>query len=325
MSDQGAMVLGRRGKILNIALFAEDFSLNGAQYIDMPPDASVLVVNSHTKRSLSGHQLVEYTRNRFAYSVALHVLRSVAENLGLAPEVAAKLDRLSRLTPETLGGGKALYGMLQEIPEEMSLDELRARYAPPDLDGAYDRYFGTVPEEQRPTRIRLRGPLAFGMAESERARRFAELAAQGDSVGMGRLMTWGHDGDRLVAGDGSRYSCDLSDQALDEMKRSGLDITRCPGAYGASSPVLDLLVDRALSARALGACLTGAGIAGAVLVLYRRSDSGRIADALRECLGSEEYRRRGGRVAPLTETELREAVVENHSTAGAGELKPITN
>ena len=320
MSDQGAMVLGRRGKVLNIALFAEDFSLNGARYIDIPTDVAVLIANSHTKRSLSGSQLVEYTRNRFAYSVAMHVLRRVAADLGLATEAVAGLDRLSRLTPTNLGGREALYGMLREIPEEISLEELRTRYAPPDLEATYERYFGTVPEEQRPTRIRLRGPLAFGMAESERARQFAVLAAQGDWAGMGELMTLGHDGDRVVAGDGSPYACDLSDRALDDMRRSGLDITRSPGAYGASSPVLDLLVDRALSAGALGACLTGAGIAGAVLALCRRADSGRVADALRQCLDSEEYRRRGGRAESLTETELREAVVENHSTAGAGEL-----
>ncbi len=323
MSDQGAMVLGRRGKLLNIALFAEDFSLNGAAYVDMPPDGVVLVANSHTKRSLSGSQLVEYTRNRFAYSVAMHVVRKVAEELGMAPELSARLDRLSRLTPEHLGGREALFDMLKQIPEELSLEEMRTRYAPPDFDGTYERYFGAVPEEQRPTRIRLRGPLAFGMAESERARRFAELAAQGDLAGMGKVMTVGHDGDRLLFPDGSRYACDLSDRALDEMQRSGMDLAFCPGAYGASSPVLDLLVDRALSAGALGACLTGAGIAGAVLALCRRSDSERVAQVLRECLGSEEYRNRGGRTEPLTEAELREVVVENDSPAGAGELRPI--
>jgi galactokinase len=321
MSDQGAMLLGRRGKMLNIALFSDDFSLNTAKYTDLPLDSSVLVVNSHTKRSLSGSQLVEYTRNRFAYSVAMHVLRRVAAELGFASETVAGLDRLSRLAPENLGGREGLYGILKEIPEEMSLPEMKARYAPPDFDEAYERYFGTVPEELRPARIRLRGPLAFGMAESERARRFAELAAEGNLEEMGELMNIGHNGDRVVTADGNRYSSDLSDQALEEMQHSGLDIARCPGAYGASSPVLDLLVDRALSAGALGACLTGAGIAGAVLVLCRKADTEKVAQGLRDCLVSEEYRRRGGRAELFTESELREAVVVNQSVEGAGELR----
>ena len=324
MSDQGAMVLGRRGKALNIALFAEDFSLDGVRYVDLPVDAVILVVNSHTKRSLSGNQLVEYTRNRFAYSVAMHVLRRAALDSGLGGDLVAGLDRLSRITPERLGGNGTLYSLLKEIPEEMSLDEMRERYAPPDFDAAYERYFGAVPEDQRPTRIGLRGPLAFGIAESERARRFAVLAAAGDLVGMGQLMNAGHDGDRVLARDGSRYNCALPDSILEEMQRSDYPIELCPGAYGASSPVLDLLVDRALDAGALGACLTGAGIAGAVIALCQHENSGTVTDALRECLASEEYRRRGGRAEPLTETELREAVVANQSTAGAGELR-ITN
>lgn len=325
MSDQGAMVLGQRDKLLNIALFAEEFSLDGARYIDIQPDMTVLVVNSHTKRSLSGSQLVEYTRNRFAYSVAMHVLRRVALDLGLTPECVARFDRLSHITPVTLGGNGALYRLLKRIPEEMSLEEMRARYAPPDFDAAYERYFGTVPADLRPSRIRLRGPLAFGIAESERARRFAEVAAKGDLEGMGKLMNAGHDGDRVVDRDGNRYHCDLSDQALDEMQRADLPVELCPGAYGASSPVLDLLVDRALAAGALGACLTGAGIAGAVLALCRRDDWEQVADALRQCLGSDECRHRGGRIAPLTEMELRQSVVVNRSTAGAGEFKAMDN
>jgi hypothetical protein len=209
-------------------------------------------VNSHTRRSLSGNQLVEYTRNRFAYSVAMHVLRRAALDFGLSPETVAGLDRLSRLTPENLGGLGTIYGLLREIPEEMSLDEMRAKYAPPDFDAAYERYFGTVPEAQRPSRIRLRGPLAFGIAESVRARQFAECAGEGDLGRMGELMNAGHDGDRIVAPDGSRHKCDLSDAALGEMRHSQYPIELCPGTYGASSPVLDLLVDRALSAGALG-------------------------------------------------------------------------
>jgi len=321
MSDQGAMILGRRGKILNAALFSEDFSLAGNRYVDLPEEAVILVANSHTRRSLSGKQLVEYTRNRFAYSVAMHVLRSTALELGWPPGRVASLDRLSRLTPEYLGGTGLLYGLLKQIPLEMSLDDMRSRYAPPGFDEAYERYFGTVPEEERPARIRLRGPLAFGMAESERGRRFADLAFGGDIAGMGALMTTGHDGDRVVTGEGHAYACDLSDRALDMMQAASLPLERCSGAYGASSPVLDLFVDRALGAGALGACLTGAGIAGAVIALCSPEDSDSVSEALRDCLCSDEYRRRGGRAEPLTEGELRNAVVVNRSTAGAGELK----
>ena len=320
MSDQGAMVLGRRGQMLHVALFAEDFSLDTARYIDFPQDAAVLVVNSHTRRSLSGPQLVEYTRNRFAYSVAMHVVRCAAADLGLDPEMVAGMDRLSRITPELLGQKGMLYRLLAQVPEEMALDEMRSRYAPPDFDGAYERYFGGVPEECRPERIRLRGPLAFGIAESERARRFAAAVEAGNLARMGELMNAGHDGDR-VSGMTGYYPCDVSDRALAGRLSEDAPVEMWAGCYGASSPVLDLLVDRAREAGALGACLTGAGIAGTVLALTTREEAENVAQALRECLESDEYRRRGGRRDELTEKELQDAVVVNRSTAGSGELK----
>ncbi|MBW7863937.1 MAG: hypothetical protein GX580_00175 [Candidatus Hydrogenedens sp.] len=321
MSDQGAMILGRAGHVLNVALFAEDFSLDGARWLPWPEDWDVLVVNSHTRRSLSGAQLVDYTRNRFAYSMAMHVLRRELRGLGMAEDVVRGMDRLSRITPDRLGGLDALYALLRGMPESLTLDELRSRYAPPDLDEAYLRYFGGVDPALRPDTIRLRGPLAFGVAESERARVFAGAVAARDAETVGRLMSLGHDGDR-VRSCGAEFRPDLDDGALDRMAAARLPIEYCPGAYGASSPVLDFLVDGALEAGALGACLTGAGIAGAVLALCRNADTARVARRMRECLASSAYRDCGGRREPLTDAELDTAVVVNRGTAGAGEILP---
>lgn len=320
MSDQGAMILGRAGHVLNVALFAEDFSLDGARWIPWPEDWDVLVVNSHTRRSLSGAQLVDYTRNRFAYSMAMHVLRRELRGLGMAEQDILGMDRLSRITPDRLGGLDALYALLRGMPESVTLDELRRRYDPPDLDEAYLRYFGGVDPALRPDRIRLRGPLLFGVAESERARAFAGAVAARDAETVGGLMSLGHDGDRVCGAGGAPYLCDTGDGALDRMAAARLPVDRCPGAYGASSPVLDFLVDGALEAGALGACLTGAGIAGAVLALTRRADTAHVARRMREKLSSSEYRGRGGRPVPFSEEELDAAVVVNRGTAEAGEI-----
>lgn len=322
MSDQGAMILGQRGRLLNAALFAEDFSLNDAGHHDWPEGWEVLVVNSHTRRALSGAQLVDYTRNRFAYSMAMHVLRRGMLEMGVAPERVQTMDRLSRITPDAFGGVPELYALLAAVPEEISLDALAERYDPPAMGEAYEKYFGAVDPSLRPTHIRLRGPLAFGLAESERALAFPEFLQRDDAAGAGRLMSVGHDGDRVCDAEGRPHSCDLSDAALARMAGAGAPLADCPGAYGASSPVLDFLVDGALEAGALGACLTGAGIAGAVLVLCRDRDHGRIAGALRDRLASRAYRERGGRQEPLTPAELEAAVAVNRSTAGACEILP---
>ncbi len=322
MSDQGAMILGRRGSLLNAALFAEDFSLKDAAHHDWPEGWRVLVVNSHTRRALSGAQLVDYTRNRFAYSMAMHVLRRAMLETGVPPERVLAMDRLSRITPGAFGGVPGLCALLAAVPEEISLDELAERYDPPAMTETYEKYFGAVDPALRPRRIRLRGPLAFGLAESERARVFPGFLERDDAEGAGHLMSTGHDGDRVCDAHGGPYTCDLSDGALARLAETETPLSECPGAYGASSPVLDFLVDGAIEAGALGACLTGAGIAGAVLVLCREKEEGRIAEALRNRLASADYRERGGRETPLTPSELAAAVVVNRSTAGACEIVP---
>ena len=113
---------------------------------------------------------------------------------------------------------------------------------------------------------------------------------------------------------------DDEDSVLDRLAADGLPIERCPGAYGASSPALDALVDAARDAGALGASLTGAGIAGAVLALCRAEDADRVAEAVRDRLAAPDYPERANRDAPLTDAEITEAVVVNHPTASACEI-----
>ena len=323
ISDQSAMILGGRDELVNAALLSSDLDTSTARRAQFPDELRVLVINSHTERSLSGAQLVEYTRNRFAYSLAMAIIRQEMKAQGVDETLLAHADRLAHLSPmffEELGGASFLYRLLQRIPDEIDLDELRARYDLPELDAAYEQYFGTAPPELRPTRIGLRGPLLFGIAESERARLFIEVLQQGNFARTGRLMSAGHDGDRRVRRDGTAFSFDCSHDALEQAIVRGTPIELLPGAYGASSPVLDTLVDTALDAGALGASLTGAGIAGAVLALCRREDVDGVASAVRERLASEDYARIAKWDAPLAQDQLEEAVIENHAPAAAGEL-----
>jgi len=321
MSDQTAILMGRPEQVLHLALFAEDFHLHNARYYPFPRDLALLVINSHTKRNLSGAQRVQYSLNRFAYSMAITVLQAELLRAGWDTETVACLDRLSRLTPEILGGPARTYKLLRNIPETIDLDALRERYAPPDLDEAYARYFdGLLPEEQ-PRQIPLRGPLLFGIAESERARLFPELL-QEDYAQAGTLMCIGHDGDRIRGRDGASFQIKVDDAALNALARENTPLAHCPGCYGASSPALDALVDAALDGGALGASLTGAGLAGAVIALCRMEDTEQVAEAVQRCLRSSAYARTAARPTPLTATEARQAVIVNHAVAGACELLP---
>jgi galactokinase len=167
----------------------------------------------------------------------------------------------------------------------------------------------------------LRGPLLFGIAESERARLFPDAIEAGDFDAAGRLMSVGHDGDRRVRADGSTMRCPVDDEAIDRLIGSGARIELFPGAYGASTPALDALVDAALDGGALGASLTGAGMAGAVLALCRAEDADCVAQRVRAKLASPEYQRVAGRTAPLSDREIAEAVVPNSTVASAGEFR----
>lgn len=324
-SDQCAMVAGQENQLVHLALNPSRIDISDASRVAWPDSLAVLVINSHTKRSLSGDEMVEYTRNRFAYSLALDIFRQELARTALPEELIASMDRLSNIQPDIfspIGGERALYELLMKIPTEIDIATLGDRYALPELDAVYMQYFGAVPEEKRPSTIGLRGPLMFGIAESERARHFASCIHSGDFAEAGRLMTIGHDGDRCVFQDGRPFVFDIGNEALIQYKDSALPIHYCAGAYGASSPVLDGLVDAAIQGGALGASLTGGGIAGAVLALCRPDSVESVTARIRAQLESPYYQQMTGRDMPLTRYEIDDAIVRNHATAGAGALLP---
>jgi len=317
VSDQAAVVLGRAGQFAHLAPYLPEVTVGDAGYAPLPPGLAVLVADSRTVRSISGAQKIAYTRNRFAYSMALDILRQEMAAAGLAREAVARADRLSRMTPDLFGGEAALYGLLARVPEALGVEDLRRRYDLPGLDAAYAQYFGDLPPDELGP-VALRGPLLYGLAESERARQWPEALRTGDGAAAGRLMTAGHDGDRVVDRAGRPFDRTVSDAALAALAERKTPLADCAGDYGASTPALDGLVDAALGAGALGASLTGAGLAGCVLVLCRAAEAEDVAKALRGWLASEAYAARTGKVLPAA--AAREAVVVSHATAGAGEL-----
>lgn len=319
-SDQGAMILGHRGEVVHGVLFPDDLDLSGVQRYPLPAGCRVLVVNSHTRRSLSGAQRARYTQNRVAYSLALGLLREAMRNQGYDPELVRTTDRLARVTPERLGGDAALFALLRAIPLRGTLAAVcRVQDSPPEV---LERVRALAADAQIDDEdmLPLRGPLLFGVAESERARRFGEALRRGDPVHMGRLMSIGHDGDRLQTAEGKAFDAPCDDALLTRWAEEERSVDEIPGQYAASSPALDTLVDTALSAGALGACLTGAGIAGAVLALVREEDVESVSARLREILATPAYARVAHLRRGLTASDIAASVVVNHSPGGAGEL-----
>lgn len=312
LADQAAIVLGRRGQVASLAPHPDAPCAGTVRYTHLPPELAVLVADSRTKRSISGKAKLAYTANRFAYSMALEILRQEMDGRGL--QVDGR--HLSAITPEAVGGDAMVYYLLRDIPERIGLEELQARYNPAGYGAAHAQYFGGLPEAEIPADIGLRGPLLFGLAESERARLFPGALAHGDAPLAGRFMSIGHDGDRVVDASGAPCQRAVDDAMLAQLAAMEMPLALCPGDYGASSPALDGLVDAALGARALGASLTGAGIAGCVLALCDRSRTPDVATGMAEWLASPEYARRTGLPNPEPDS-----VMENTATAGACELR----
>lgn len=316
-SDQAASILCRPNEICNVALFAEDFSLDTLQRESFPEGLRLLVINSCTRRSLSGPEQVAYTKNRFAYSMALAAFRSA---WGQGGGLVGPLDRLSRITADDPEQRAHIYDVLMRIPAHVTLNELRNTFHLDGIDEQYTRYFGSLPEAERPVAFDLQGPLLYALSESERARKFSAWIASGEFETAGRSMGIGHDGDRVRCADGTPYDRTLPLGMFAAAREEGTPITGFSGDYGASSPALDALVDTARSAGALGASLTGAGIAGCILALCHEQDVTRITAALRARLNAPDYPALARRASHLSETELAEAIVVNVPPGGAGEL-----
>ncbi|MFP4191616.1 MAG: galactokinase family protein [Candidatus Hydrogenedentota bacterium] len=318
--DQAAVVLGTRGRVVHGALRGRFPGTNGMAHAPFPDELRLLVINSHTRRNLSGAGRLAYSRNRFAYSLALEVLRQELAAEGLADQVCGATAYLSdfaepRLTP--WGGYDLLYTLLQRIPDEIALPAIKKRYNLPYFAEVFKTYFGHLEPAQQPSAINLRGPLVFGLAESERARVFPELLCSGAWEAAGRLMNCGHQGDRVMDANGEPFVLELNENTLEGHRLRQTPLHEIPGAYGASSPALDALTDAALRAGALGACLTGAGIAGSVLALCVADQADHVAEHMRNYVGSAAYARWAGFNAPLSREEAEEAVMTNVSVAGA--------
>lgn len=309
-SDQAAMILGRKDTIVAGPLPPSDVDLSRLRLVSWPSELVLVVAQSFTSRDLGGRERLAYTANRFAYSLAIEILRDV---LGATAE---SIQHLYQISEESLGREGLLEAILK-IPERLTIDELRSRCCAAVVDEAYSQYFGTLSPSERPRSIPLRGPLLFGIMESKRARRFTEDLMAGDYATAGALMTLGHAADRRIDSEGAPAAPRTDDAWIRRWESTRMPLTLIPGAYGASSPALDTLVDAALDAGAYGASLTGAGIAGVVVALCSQASAPAVIGHVQKVLASEHYARVAGFAEPLPKEQAQGGVLANCAPAGA--------
>jgi hypothetical protein len=111
------------------------------------------------------------------------------------------------------------------------------------------------------------------------------------------MMSISHDGDRVCRWGAGAECAPFHSRATDEHVRSliewaaaprplaaaGAALWQQPGAYGCSTPQIDLLVDRALGCpEVIGAQLAGAGLGGCIMVLVHSDGIERVRQVLEE-------------------------------------------
>ncbi len=324
LSDQTAELLGKKDTLLGVRLDPETAKILEIHYHPFPDNVSIIITNSRTQRDISSTHAGSYIKNRFAYSVALTILREILKSQGLSEEEANHFQTLADFSPEHLGGIQNLYSLFRTIPHALPIETLFNDFNIPGIRDSFERYYGHLPKEEHPKVVPIRGPLVFGICESIRARNFFESIQQGDISLAGYLMTLGHNGDRILDSAGNPFHREVTDDLLFIYEHLQIVPYSLTGDFGASTPVLDKLVDISNQNGALGSCLTGAGLGGVVLSLCMKQDVFFIKKALQNWLCSEEYAHLLNRPVPLTPEEAEKSVFVHNSTQGAN-LIPAPN
>jgi N-acetylgalactosamine kinase len=282
--DHGAMIFGKRGHILHsVFLTVEEMQ---PEYIAFPNDHQVVIVNSYKTSTKSAERLFAYNQTMFAYSMAMTLIKGILKSMNIySGSLIEQINFLGQITPDLIGLDK-IYEILRNLPERISIDDLKNHYTTGELEKRLDRFFGQL--KKYPESVDVRGPALWGIAESERSRAFAELIKNGEIRKAGELMYIGHDGDRIFNFDGNGnpkdfvsnkvtneyLDCLIGDMKCNDPNRNQkAELARQPGDYDASSIELDMIVDIAKSVDgSVGASLTGAGFGGNVLAIIEKKN-----------------------------------------------------
>ena len=261
--DHAAILCAKRGHLTHVRTVPD---LVVAGHFPVPPEYHMVVFYSGHDADKTGAAGNTFNERVACYEIAdLFAARFLRERPATIETVGRVHmgDIAERLDAATI------YALLQSVPERASRDEIRR--ALPDDDAALERQFATHTE--LPEGYRLRGALTFGIAECTRSAQAPELLARGDIAAFGRWMNISHDGDRV-----SGTTC------VDAVPKGTIEATRAvwehPGGYDCSTVAIDHMVDIALSAGALGAQVTAAGLGGSMMALVKADDVDRVVQAM---------------------------------------------
>ena len=270
-ADHAAVKFGRKGRIIKATFF--DFDV--LDIVPFPDDYDLVVCDSGLKAQKTGNARDLFNHRVCCYRIGFLLIKKYF------PQYASVLHHLRDVNMNTLNIPLSwIYRILLHLPEGAARDELRALLPDEDLDVFFNQH--NPPDDGL---YPIRGVVLFGLAEMERAKRFADEMKAGRIEELGRLMNISHDGDRVIsiAADGSErpYRAPTSNDyilsLIDDLESGDLDrVSRAqlqgqPGSYHCSLPEIDRMVHISLqTAGVVGTQLAGAGLGGCMMVLAHR-------------------------------------------------------
>lgn len=320
--DHGAMLLGKRGHILHSIFLTVDEMK--PEYIPLPEDFQVIIINSYKTSSKSAERLFAYNQTMFAYSMALSLIKSIMLDMGYDSRFLEQISYLGQITPEKFGLQR-IYEILREMPERIDISELKKKYSDSEINSRLDRFFGQL--KKFPDSVEVRGTALWGIAESERSRAFARLIKEGRIKEAGQLMYIGHDGDRLFSFESgkpiefnmNKVTDDYLDKLISQLKSGDPDkqqealLEKQPGDFDASSLELDTIVEILRNIPGVtGASLTGAGFGGNILAICEKNPE--LLDRIKMDLFKYYYE-------PQEQEELKWAIENLHDNQEFNQIK----
>ncbi|MHA1148933.1 MAG: galactokinase [Promethearchaeota archaeon] len=258
-SDHAAIILGQINKISHVSFFP----LQLIDYVQIPKEINILLVNSNILADKSGSKKERFNQKVIAYDIALELIKD------RHPQYKDKIFHLRDINKTNLKmSDRDLLKFLKEFPEYINMDEITDLISGQVWNQIRKKYsFQTFPQT-----IALRKLLLYGISECERSRIFPILLQKGDIETAGYLMNISHNGDRIIKHDDNFYENafdnEISDKDIDYLIREDINIAFTFGGYGCSIPKIDFIVDVAQNQKGVyGVQLSGAGLGGSVMIL----------------------------------------------------------
>lgn len=277
--DHAAMKFAEKGSIIHMGFHP----IRVETVVPFPTGYVLFILQSHQSARKSENAMQVFNEKVATYEVAQTLVKA------RFPHLRERIVHLRDINAENLGlRPHEIYDILLALPDRISRKELLESLEPEEHE-RMERVFSSHQEPMGG--YEARRVALYGLAEIRRAMVAADLLRGGDMEGLGRLMCISHDGDRVSCLDEQGNRVPYDNSATETLVRdlrdrmaagdSSASLEYQPGGYACSTPLIDEMVDTALSIPGvMGTQLSGAGLGGCIMALVREDAAERFSQSM---------------------------------------------